>query len=652
MAVSAPSAATAVAAARLALAETLLLKVGQVVQAIVVGKTAAGLTTLKIGDQIVQAQLPDSLPAGTTLQLAVKAGGVTPQLVVVSQTPPGQAQVTLPQNLVVTPLPPVAERPVANGESVQRVVAQVSQIESGVVTTAPVTARGAPEPGGLAARAQGAAPAPVGAQAETNAARPVPVAMTAQATPGGTAAAAAPAATNSVVSGAQIVPAPAGPVTGQTAVQAQPELQQTTAVVQPVVSATATLASSTSSAAPVASAPVQVATSVAAPGPQVVPNRPGEGIIILPPQPANAGAQVVQRSGSMTSPVAAPVAAEPEAQASNPLLVAQAAARPQATIADLPRAAPLPVAQAALTAAPLPATPQAALAQMMPEAMAKQNSIGPLLTSLAAVVAKAGALPEPILRAALGVLAQRIVATDGKIIAADLERAVTKSGVYLEATLAKAEPQPGDAKAALLSLRGALAKQLGETPPPVVARDAAPPPLKGLPLRAMVAGVPDLPDGPRDLARMLHGQTDAAVSRVKLMQMASLPDGDLARPANQSMRMELPFLIGHELVMAQIQIARDGARREADRKRGWTMRFALNFSATGEVGAEVGLLGTAVNVSLWAAEPETAVAMNAALPELSEALAALGLTPGAIRIRHGAPEPAKPESGRLLDSVS
>ena len=411
---------------------------------------------------------------------------------------------------------------------------------------------------------------------------------------------------------------------------------------------------------PVMAPPVQVAVTPAPPVTQQVPT-PGSQRVALPPAPqlvATApSAPVAEQAERTPSPAQSitppPVAAvEPEPTASSPLLVAQAAPRPQATIADLPRAAVPAVPQAGPAPAPsLPATPQAALAQMLPEALAKQNSAGPLLAMLAIAVERPNLLPEPILRAALGVLAQRIVVTDGKVLAAGLEAAVAKSGVLLEANLSRAEPEPWDAKAGLLALRGALAKFLGETPA-TAPHDAPPPPLKGLPLRATTADLPPLPDVQRDAVRTLHGQADAAVSRTKLLQLASLPDTDPARPSTPSLRMELPFLIGHELVMAQLQISRDSARREVERKRGWTMRFALNFSATGEVGAEVGLLGKAVNVALWAVEPETAAALNDALPDLAVALSAIGLNPGAMRIKQGTPEPERPASGRLLDSVT
>src|SRR3569623_3179594 len=80
-----PNASQAVAAARVARTEALVLKIGEVLVAVVVGKSSAGLTTLKIGDQVVAAKLPNlDLPAGSTLQLQVKATGSAPQLQVIN----------------------------------------------------------------------------------------------------------------------------------------------------------------------------------------------------------------------------------------------------------------------------------------------------------------------------------------------------------------------------------------------------------------------------------------------------------------------------------------------------------------------------------------------------------------------------------------
>ncbi len=232
-----------------------------------------------------------------------------------------------------------------------------------------------------------------------------------------------------------------------------------------------------------------------------------------------------------------------------------------------------------------------------------------------------------------------------------MKTAIEKSGVFLEASLAKAPAPAADMKSALTALKSSLATWLGGNPAPVDAARQVPPPLRGMPPRAQKAELPALPDGVRDVGRILHHQADAALSRVKLMQLASLPDADPARPATPELRTEIPFLIGSELVMAQFQVTRDAARRKADGKRGWTMRFAMNFSGTGEVGAEVGLIGRSVSVALWAAEPETARRLEAALPELAPALAGLGLEAGAIRVRSSPPAPEPPPSGRYLDSL-
>jgi hypothetical protein len=288
---------------------------------------------------------------------------------------------------------------------------------------------------------------------------------------------------------------------------------------------------------------------------------------------------------------------------------------------------------------------------MVPEALARQNTITPLLASLAPIVAKPGALPEPVLRAALQVLGQRVQLPPNGPTADLIRTAIAKSGVFLEAGLAKTASPTADMKSALVALRSSLATWLGGNPAPVQAARPVAPPLRGMPPRAEQPVLSPLPEAGREAARTLHHQADAALSRVKLMQFASLPDADPARPAPPELRMEVPFLIAGETVLAQFQIFRDGGRKRTDGKRGWTMRFAMNFATTGEVGAEIGLLGKSVSVALWAAERETHDRLQAALPELGPALTALGLDPGAIRLRAAPPEPEAPRSGHYLDSL-
>lgn len=629
---------------KLVAAQLALFKAGQILQALVVGQSGSGLTQLKIGDVLIEAQLPQPAQPGTMLQLQVKSGGSAPQLALLGQQAPAVlpevariplpvqvANVVLPE--VELPTPSVAPERRQAPQAVVRPQGQPSapaQIQPQQVATGPqaqtpalVVAEVVQQQSGIAVRGQVVTPS--ASQIESGSRAPV-------VTPQG-------------VERQAVQPAPVRP-------QAQPQPQPTVPSQVPQSPASVAIEPQVQT---VATVPVTPQTVPIPSGPAVPPAAqevPQSQIVVAAPQPP--GPEQPSVPTAVPQPVVqpAPMADAAEPVAANPLLVAQAAPKVPQTLADMPRVTPVPVQSAPAAPAISPATPEQAVAQMVPETMAKQNSVAPLLLSLAAVVAQPALLPEPIIRAALQVLAQRIVTPDGKVQPGDIEKAVARSGVFLEAALAKAAPVRGDAKAALLNLRAVLEKFLGGTPPanPPPQREA--PPLRELPPRAMAMEPPPLPADPRDVARALHSQTDAAISRVKLGQLAGLPDAPNTRPTQPELRMEVPFLIGHELVMAQLQIAQDGRREPTTRKRGWAMRFAMNFSQTGEVGAEIGLLGKSVNVSLWAAESETAEALNAALPELAQALEALGLDPGGVRIRSSVPEQPKIASGHFVDAVT
>ena len=277
----------------------------------------------------------------------------------------------------------------------------------------------------------------------------------------------------------------------------------------------------------------------------------------------------------------------------------------------------------------------------------------PLIARLAALSSPTvSALPRPALEAIARVLAGRLdlnrAPPDGKTI----RDAVLRAGVITE----PGSRGPADAKSALLQLRSALSGFLGgevEAIAPVTRRP--PPPLKGEPVRApspQQAGPPL--DESLDTARQLLGHTDAALSRLKLLQLASNPADavrlNTAAPAAE-FRVEVPMQLGAETGILQLLVERDGKHKRTPAERGWRMRFALNFTATGEVGAEIALLGRSANVALWAAEPTTADALEAMLPELAPALAPHGLDVGSVRVRRGTPQPMPRAPGQLLDSA-
>jgi hypothetical protein len=139
------------------------------------------------------------------------------------------------------------------------------------------------------------------------------------------------------------------------------------------------------------------------------------------------------------------------------------------------------------------------------------------------------------------------------------------------------------------------------------------------------------PDRALAAARLARASLDALV--LKLLQSASQPPDirtDVPAPRSE-LRVEIPMLLGAETGILQLLVERDGRhKRDPQRERGWRLRFAINFAATGEVGAEIALLGHAANIAIWAADPETAVALDAMLPELAAAIQRHGVELGTL----------------------
>ena len=382
------------------------------------------------------------------------------------------------------------------------------------------------------------------------------------------------------------------------------------------------------------------------------------------PTPSTPGAQlalVVQRGPDGLQLAHAPARGVPLAVPSTPTAPQLAGTAPTAT--------PTPAApQTQPTSVPglvAPATPAAALTQATLAALGNQNSVAALLTSVLRLGDKTRDLPDEVQRA-LGRLSQAVLSLNGKgPDAAALQRAISRSGVFLESQLAAGSGGPqiqGDLKALLLNVQRALGNWLGaDAQSGVVSGKQPPPPQPGaMPRAAMPPAGPGFADdaSPETIGKTLLSQTDAALSRLRLHQMASLPDRPDAIGARHDIRMEIPVTIGQQPGVLSLVITPDEDNQDPEKKKkkNWRVQFAVNASVIGEVGAEVGLLGERANVVLSAAEPETAEALDADIAELSEAFEAVGLTPGALRVRRiGAPPPksgfdhTENASGKLLD---
>jgi hypothetical protein len=193
------------------------------------------------------------------------------------------------------------------------------------------------------------------------------------------------------------------------------------------------------------------------------------------------------------------------------------------------------------------------------------------------------------------------------------------------------------------------------------ARMTTPPPFRGaLPSPQAVASPSLAPDAL--LAATVHrllDDTDAAIARQTLLQVASLPDrvdasGHRTDPTVPQWNFEIPFATPQGTAMAQFEISRDGGNEQPDpAKRAWRARFTLNVEPSGPVHALITLNGDKTFVRMWAERPATAQQLRAGIGELNQALTKAELKPGDIVVRAGTPpQPAPARAGHFLDRAT
>jgi len=370
----------------------------------------------------------------------------------------------------------------------------------------------------------------------------------------------------------------------------------------------------------------------------------------------------------------------------------------------------------------------AALAAAVGSSAARQGGLGPLFAD-AGIAAGLASVPEPVRQAAERLLAL-LPALDETISADGVKQALDRSGLFFEARLsaevegaASAAPGlPDDLKAGLVVLRNVLKSWLandlpvafapdGATPgampgllqpgavngrnalmammtgndgtaprdastgaqdaaPRVTASAAAapPPPYRGAPTAGQPAAAPSISadTAPRDIGRVLLGETDAALARQTLLQAASLPDHASAMSASSAVMrndptsgprwlFEVPFATPQGAAVAQFEIARDGHNAPpAGQKAAWRARFSLDVEPIGPVHAQIALVGTRAAVTLWAERPETSARLRDNAPQLAEALRKAELETADVLVRAGTPPRPREAApaGRFLDRAS
>lgn len=189
-----------------------------------------------------------------------------------------------------------------------------------------------------------------------------------------------------------------------------------------------------------------------------------------------------------------------------------------------------------------------------------------------------------------------------------------------------------------------------------------PPPFRGAAPSAQPIAEPTLAADAPPLAtvRQLLDDTDGAIARQTLLQVASLPEradvpGAKLDVVTPRWNFEIPFATPQGTAVAQFEVARDGGGNgeEGAASKVWRARFSLDVEPAGPVHAIISLVGDTTSVRMWAERPVTAAQLRANTTELAQALRSAALEPGNIVIGEGEPpQAATAPAGHFVNRAS
>jgi hypothetical protein len=360
--------------------------------------------------------------------------------------------------------------------------------------------------------------------------------------------------------------------------------------------------------------------------------------------------------------------------------VVQQGAAPAAAIVPQAATSPTPVVQGATTPVAI-ALAQAALASIQDSSQAVIITVGPetpttaspaLVPVLAPEINAAGVPPQAaaptVAQDVLGFSAANPVISTASTPADALRAAASAAALNLLQEAVQAGPLTAGnpsgfvfENSQLVSLLPALtgARLLKIDDAEFARSNVPPPPISGaLPAAQPVMAAKLVSNSSSETAmHHLLADTDGAIARQTLLQVASLPDRvDAATArvdhAGPRWNFEIPFTTPQGTAMAQFEISRHGSggNETEAAKRVWRARFSLDVEPAGPVHALVSLSGERTSVRIWAERPATTAQLRAGAAQLSQALSKAELQPGDIVIRDGTPpHSAPPRAGHFLD---
>jgi hypothetical protein len=337
------------------------------------------------------------------------------------------------------------------------------------------------------------------------------------------------------------------------------------------------------------------------------------------------------------------------------------------------------------------AAPRITAALITAPALQTQAGLAPLFANLSALAKSStlAYLPTPVINAAAQVLSFRLP-VDVPLTASGLKQAIATSGLFREAQAA-APGQPVDLKSALISLRLAIANALQssalqsglqtaseadkasldtlpkapadhapriaspglETAQPAAPRRDSIPAAQG----PAIATLDPEKATPEMILRTLSQQTEAALDRQTLLQVASLPPGiaDIRHDGGAIQRWfsEIPLQLETRTPVLPLEIERDLRKRpgpDGDQPI-WRVRFALDGEPMGILHALVMMQGRRLGITFWAERETTRAALRHASQDLSAALEGPLFSEAVVEVQAGAPsQPQNTGSGQFVDT--
>jgi hypothetical protein len=364
---------------------------------------------------------------------------------------------------------------------------------------------------------------------------------------------------------------------------------------------------------PAPNAPIASALSLSPSASAAMP-APAETPSTIPAQAAPAFAQTPPAAKIAKVAVAT---LGPASEVEPTLAMASEAASPQAAKTAVPAAelparstAPMPAPQSAPTAPTTPQTsaaPTASPATSPAQPQAPQTAASALIAaqSIEEAVPRTAPPPEPDLR---------------------------------PLTSPPREDLPLDARSALLFLQRAFGAAPAGRPGPASRAAAPPPPLRQSATGAQAAESAALPAGDDEavIAQHLAGETDSALARLTLHQLASLPEA----AGGPAWIFELPLATPQGAAMAQFVIDHDEeAATGSAAGPAWRARFSIDVEPLGPVHVHLRVGRDSSAVTMWAEREGGVERLRGQGGALAQALGA------DVVIHPGAPTRSAPPPG-------